>query len=62
MDLTAFVGQLPSVKIERLYEKPFTCLAVFRSLGRIEKEYVYRLMCSGESVEDAVPCAWTQCC
>ena len=54
MDLTEYVGQLPAVTIERLYEKPFTCLAVFRSLEEIEKQYVYRMLYCREGV----PSAW----
>ncbi len=45
------VSELTPARIERLYdEQPYTCLAVFRSLPDLEKQYVYRLLyCSGHA-------------
>ena len=45
------VDELAPAHIERLYdEQPYTCLAVFRSLPDLEKQYVYRLLyCGGVS-------------
>jgi hypothetical protein len=42
MDLIDYVASLPPIKITRLYENPFTCLAVFRSLAPLAKHYVLR--------------------
>lgn len=49
MDLSDYVSQLPAVKIEKLYERPFTCLAIFRSLPSIERQYIYRSLFIEES-------------
>ena len=57
MDLIGYlVSELAPAHIERLYnEQPYTCLAVFRSLPDLEKQYVYRLLyCSGQPGADAV--------
>ena len=55
MDLLGYlVSELAPAHIERLYdEQPYTCLAVFRSLPDLEKQYVYRLLyCSGQASAD----------
>jgi hypothetical protein len=44
MDLIDYVASLPPIKIARLYENPFTCLAVFRSLAPLAKHYVLNLL------------------
>ena len=54
MDLRDYVAQLPAVKIEKLYERPFTCLAIFRSLPSIERQYIYRsLFVEGSGIPSA---------
>ena len=50
MDLIAYIGSLPPVKITRLYENEFTCLAVLRSLEALAKQYVFRLINLDESI------------
>ena len=59
MDLLGYlVSELAPAHIERLYdEQPYTCLAVFRSLPDLEKQYVYRLLyCSGHASADRAGC------
>jgi transcription initiation factor TFIIH subunit 4 len=58
MDLSDYVSQLPAVKIEKLYERPFTCLAIFRSLPSIERQYIYRsLFVEGSGIPSTfIPC------
>lgn len=52
MDLIDYVASLPPIKITRLYENPFTCLAIFRSLAPLAKHYVLSLL----FVEDVPQC------
>lgn len=57
MDLIDYVASLPPIKISRLYENPFTCLAILRSLPPMAKQYVFRVI----FVEDDVPqCKFTR--
>jgi len=51
MDLIQYVASLPSVKITRLYENRFTCLAIFRSLSPLAKQYIYRMV----FLDDPIP-------
>ena len=44
MDLVAYLAQLPPIKLTSLYESPYTCQAVMRSLPPLAKQYVVRLL------------------
>jgi transcription initiation factor TFIIH subunit 4 len=44
MDLITYLEALPPVKLSRLYDSPFTCLAVLRSLPPLAKQYTLRLL------------------
>lgn len=55
MDLVEYIGGLPPVHIERLYDHgPCTCLAVFRSLPLLEKQYVYRMLFCSDGIPRAL--------
>lgn len=51
MDLIDYVGSLPPIKIVRLYEDHFICLAILRSLSPVAKQYVFRFL----YVESGIP-------
>ena len=51
MDLIDYMASLPATKITPLYDSFFTCLAVFRSLEPIAKQYLFRLIFA----EDGMP-------
>ncbi|KAG7670055.1 putative General transcription and DNA repair factor IIH subunit TFB2 [Nannochloris sp. 'desiccata'] len=57
MDLIDYVASLPPIKITRLYENPFTCLAVFRSLAPLAKHYVLSLLFV-EDVPQSLVASW----
>ena len=44
MDLLNYMRGLPSVLLGPLYDSPFTCQAVLRSLPAVAKQYVLRLL------------------
>ena len=44
MDLIDYVASLPPIKITRLYDNPFTCQAVLRSLSSLAQQYILRLL------------------
>lgn len=50
MDLINYVASLPQVMITKLYENEFTCLAIFRSLTPLAKQYVTRLAFIDKSI------------
>ncbi len=40
----AYFEQLPPIKLSNLYDSPYTCQAVMRSLPPLAKQYVVRLL------------------
>ena len=44
MDLASFLESLPALKLDALYESPWTCRAVLRSLPPLAKQYVLRML------------------
>ena len=44
MDLVRYLESLPPVTLPRLYESPFTCQALLRSLPVLPKQYIMRLL------------------
>lgn len=44
MDLASYLASLPRPKLDALYESPWTCRAVLRSLPPLAKQYVLRML------------------
>lgn len=44
MDLASYLATLPRPKLDALYENPWTCRAVLRSLPPLAKQYVMRML------------------
>lgn len=44
MDLVAYLEQLAPIKLGSLYDSPYTCQAVMRSLPPLAKQYLMRLL------------------
>ena len=44
MDLASYLASLPRLKLDALYESPWTCRAVLRSLPPLAKQYVLRML------------------
>lgn len=50
-DLIFYLEHLPPLKLAGLYDSPFTCQAVLRSLPPLARQYVLRLL----SLDAGVP-------
>nr|CAG4643886.1 EOG090X04KD [Lepidurus arcticus] len=57
-DLYGYLTTLPASTLDRLYTFPSTCLAVFRELPELGKEYVMRMLFVDQPVPQAVVGAW----
>ncbi|XP_054277744.1 general transcription factor IIH subunit 4 [Macrosteles quadrilineatus] len=57
-DLHDYLKTLPKEVLERLYNHPTTCLAVYRELPAIAKHYVIRLLFVEQPVPQAVIASW----
>ena len=44
MDAFEFLETLPSVTLDRLYEDPWACQAVFQALPSLAQQFVMRLL------------------
>ena len=57
MDLASYLASLPRPQLDALYESPWTCRAVLRSLPPLAKQYVLRmLLLDGGLSQSAPPC------
>ncbi|PRD25915.1 UNVERIFIED_CONTAM: Gtf2h4 [Trichonephila clavipes] len=57
-DLHDYLKTLSSATLEKLYNHPATCLAVFRELPTLSKHYVTRLLFVEQPVPQAVIGSW----
>ena len=57
-NLTDYLKTLPKDTLERLYHHPATCLAVFREVPALAKQYVMRLLYVEHPVPRAVVESW----
>ena len=63
MDLPSYLASLPRLKLDALYESPWTCRAVLRSLPPLAKQYVLRMLLLDSALpEGAVLCCAVLCC
>ncbi|XP_008478501.1 general transcription factor IIH subunit 4-like [Diaphorina citri] len=56
--LHEYLKSLSSSVLDRLYNHPSTCLAVYRELSEIAKHYVIRLLFVEQPVPQAVIASW----
>ncbi|XP_067002573.1 general transcription factor IIH subunit 4 [Anabrus simplex] len=57
-NLHDYLKTLPTIVIDRLYNHPATCLAVYRELPEIARHYVIRLVFVEQPVPQAVVASW----
>ncbi|KAL5011470.1 hypothetical protein ScPMuIL_010021 [Solemya velum] len=57
-DLHSYLKTLPVSLLDRLYNHPATCLAVFRELPELARHFVMRLLFVEQSVSQAVVSLW----
>ncbi|PSN55058.1 General transcription factor IIH subunit 4 [Blattella germanica] len=57
-DLHEYLKLLPSHTLDRLYNHPTTCLAVYRELPEIAQHYVIRILFVEQPVPQAVVASW----
>ncbi|XP_052221725.1 general transcription factor IIH subunit 4-like isoform X3 [Dreissena polymorpha] len=58
-DLHGYLKTLSSYTLDRLYNHPATCLAVFRELPQLAKHYIMRLLLIDQPVSQAVIGLWS---
>ena len=57
--LISYLKTLDRTTLQQLYNHPATCLAVFRELPSLGKQYVMRLLYVEQAVPKAVVSSWT---
>lgn len=59
VDLQRYLKSKPSTAIETLYNHPSICLAVYRELPEIARQFVIRILFVEQPVPQAVIASWT---
>lgn len=59
IDLLRYLKSKPSAVIETLYNHPSICLAVYRELPEIGRQFVIRILFVEQPVPQAVIASWT---
>lgn len=59
IDLQRYLKSKPSTVIETLYNHPSICLAVYRELPEIARQFVIRILFVEQPVPQAVIASWT---
>lgn len=59
IDLQKYLKSKPSAVIETLYNHPSICLAVYRELPEIARQFVIRILFVEQPVPQAVIASWT---
>jgi len=57
-DLTSYIISLPKIIIEKIFDHPTTCLAIFRELPELAKTFVMRLLLINQEVPQATVSSW----
>jgi transcription initiation factor TFIIH subunit 4 len=57
-DLTSYIISLPKAIIEKIFDHPTTCLAIFRELPELSKVIVIRLLLLNQEVPQATVNSW----
>jgi len=57
-NLHDYLKTLPSEVLDQLYNHPATCLAVFRELPGLAKQFIMRLLHVQQAVPQAVVSSW----
>ncbi|XP_020626918.1 general transcription factor IIH subunit 4-like isoform X1 [Orbicella faveolata] len=59
-DLHQYLGSLPSGILDRLYNHPAICLAVFRELPELAKQFVMRTLFADQPIPETLVAAWVK--
>jgi transcription initiation factor TFIIH subunit 4 len=59
-DLTSYITSLPKTVIEKIFDHPTTCLAIFRELPELSKIIVMRLLFLSQEVPQKTVFSWIQ--
>lgn len=59
IDLQKYIKSKPTAVIESLYNYPSICLAVYRELPEIARQFVIRILFVEQPVPQAVIASWT---
>nr|CAG4650904.1 EOG090X04KD [Simocephalus serrulatus]SVE94182.1 EOG090X04KD [Simocephalus serrulatus] len=57
-DLHSYLKTLPAGTLDRLYNHPATCLAVFRELPELSRHYIMRILFVDQAVPKAIMGSW----
>lgn len=57
-DLTNYITSLPKATIEKIFDHPTTCLAIFRDLSELAKLFVVRLLLLNQEVPRQTVQSW----
>lgn len=57
-DLTSYIISLPKIIIEKIFEHPTTCLAIYRELPELSKLFVMRLLLLNQEVPQQTIFSW----
>ena len=57
-DLTNYITSLSKATIEKIFDHPTTCLAIFRDLSELAKLFVVRLLLLNQEVPQATGHSW----
>nr|SVE75697.1 EOG090X04KD [Daphnia hispanica] len=57
-DLHSYLKTLPATVLDRLYNHPATCLAVFRELPELSRLYIMRILFVDQAVPKAIMGSW----
>ncbi|XP_076308554.1 general transcription factor IIH subunit 4 marionette isoform X2 [Tachypleus tridentatus] len=57
-NLQSFLKSLPSATLTKLYSHPATCIAVFRELPLLSRQYIMRLLFVEQPIPQAVISSW----
>lgn len=57
-DLHSYLKTLSPGTLDRLYNHPATCLAVFRELPELARHYIMRILFVDQAVPRAIMCSW----
>ena len=60
MDAFEYIQTLPSASLDRLYQDPWACQAVFQALPALSKQFTLRLLCFDTPFESSLIARWVE--
>lgn len=60
MEFSAYLSGLPFEQLAVIYQRPWTCLAVLRSLPSLSQQLVIRLLFLDEAISDSLLCGFVK--